>query len=468
MEARTEAFVRDLMQRLPLATAALETFQFAFEEAFLQEQVYDPHRDRCYTDVLTFPHLLKMMRDCLLQHGGSGHRYCSEAQRADALPVDESSFYRKLAHMPVPVSRALLRECTGHLTQLLPPASQLLPGCFEDLEVVAVDGKKVKHAAKRLKPTRGYRGSLLGAKALVALSLRSGLALAMSDSLDGETNDVPLVPDLLPQVRQQIPRAILWLADRQFGDLHLPRQFTARPGDHFVLRLRKGVHFQADPQQPPRELSDAQGRRVLDEIGTLGTGKNALRVRRITLVGAAGQEDVVLITDLLDRQPYGALELLKLYRRRWGIERVFQQVTETFGLQHLIGCSPKAILFQLAFCLLLYNLVQVIQAYVAEDGQVERSAVSTANLFYDLKRELQAWSYLQAPAPPPAAAAGAAAMQQRLRQLLKGRWDPIAYPKAVNKNPRRYSPKPLKALPGGHSSVQRLLSGMPASPSKKK
>jgi hypothetical protein len=45
----------------------------------------------------------------------------------------------------------------------------LLPGCFEDLEVVAVDGKKVKNAARRMAPTRGFSGSLLGAKALVAM-----------------------------------------------------------------------------------------------------------------------------------------------------------------------------------------------------------------------------------------------------------------------------------------------------------
>jgi hypothetical protein len=55
------------------------------------------------------------------------------------------------------------------------------------------DGKKIKDAAKWLKPTRGYAGKLIGAKALdfdelsrvVAADLRSGLALAMSDSLDG-------------------------------------------------------------------------------------------------------------------------------------------------------------------------------------------------------------------------------------------------------------------------------------------
>jgi hypothetical protein len=455
----TDSFERQLVTRLPLATAVLETFGFAFDERLLGE-LYDANRGRCYTGVLEFPQVVQMVRDCLLQHGGSGNRMCGEAERDGTLAVDQSSFYRKLANMPVAVSRGLLRQCTVRLTELLPPRPvDLLPGCFEALEVVVLDGKKVKNAAKRLKPTRGYSGSLLGAKALVAMPLRSGLAVAMSDSLDGEANDVPLVPELLPQVRAVIAGAILWLADRQFGDLHVPRLLTERPGDHFLLRLRKGPTFTPDASVPARVTHDEHGREVLDEVGTLGKGKDALVVRRVTLrrKDAAGKDDdVVLVTDLLDRRAFGALDLLKLYRRRWGVEQMFQQVTETFSLSHLIGCTPRAILFQFAFCLLMYNLVQVVKAYVAQDGGVGRESVSTANLFYDIKRELLTWSYFALGA---AAAAGRADTRPRLRELLKGSWDPLAYTKAADTKPRPHRPAAPLRLHGGHTSVQRLLDG---------
>ena len=455
-----DGFELELLRRLPLAAAALETFRFAFDDAALSA-LYEGHRGRCYTGVLEFPRFAGMVRDCLLEHGGSGNRMCGEARRGGTLGVDQSSFYRKLANMPVPVSRALLRECTTRLTALVPPRGMdLLPGCFEGLEVVVLDGKKVKDAAKRLAPTRGYAGKLLGAKALVAMSLRTGLALAMSDSLDGEANDVPLVPELLPQVRSVIARPVLWLADRQFGDLHVPRLLAGRPGDHFVLRLRKGLTFTPDPSIPTKMTRDAGGREVLDETGSLGKGADVLAVRRVTLrrKDAAGKDDdVVLITDLFDGERFSACDLLKLYRRRWGIEQMFQQVTETFSLSHLIGCTPRAVLFQFAFCLLMYNLTQALKAYVARDGGVERESVSTANLFYDLKRELLARSYLAAgaaaAAPPPPARADA--MAARLRELLRGSWDPLAYPKATDKKPR--PPRARRPLPGGHTSVQRLL-----------
>jgi hypothetical protein len=205
-------FKREVADRLPLARAALEAFEFAFDPELLTD-LYDRHRGRGYTDALTFPHLAGLVRSCLLEHEGSGHRGCTEARRDGTLGVDESSFYRKLAKMPVAVSRALLSEGTARLTELCAAtsaaAADLLPGCFDAMEAVIVDGKKIKRCARRLKPTRGYTGALLGAKSLVAMSLRTGMALAMSDSFDGQTNDVPLVPELLPQVRAVVAGPIL-------------------------------------------------------------------------------------------------------------------------------------------------------------------------------------------------------------------------------------------------------------------
>jgi len=448
-----DAFVQQLKDRLPLAAATLELFDYAFAEPLLDE-IFQQHRGRCYTDCLTFTQLLTLVRDCLLEHQGSGHRLFLQLEREQCEPVDESSFYRKLSHMPVAVSRALLRQCTARLMQLSPVAAAVLPGCFDSFEVLGFDGKKIKNATARLKPTRGYSGALLGAKALVAMNLRSGLALAMSDSLDGEANDVPLVAQLLPQVRQMISRPVLWLADRQFADVATLRLLAGRSGDRFVVRVQEKLHFQVESEL---ERTDAQGRKLIDQIGLFGKGEQVMRLRRITLLRPGEKDNVVLLSDLLDRQQFDTPDLLELYRKRWGLENMFQQVTQTFALQHLIGCHPQAILFQFAFCLLMYNLIQVIKSYVAADGKVDAAVVSTYGLFYDVKRELQTWSYLLAE-PWQRGGRDQDQMHRRLLQLLQGSWDAVAYTKASDKNPRQRKPPP-KRLHGGHTSVQRLLSG---------
>ena len=71
------------------------------------------------------------------------------------------------------------------------------------------------------------------------------------------------------------------------------------------------------------------------------------------------------MTDLIDADAVPAADLLAVYLARWGIERVFQQITEVFSLRRLIGSTPQATVFQAAFCLLLYNMVQVVRGYIA-------------------------------------------------------------------------------------------------------
>ena len=76
-------------------------------------------------------------------------------------------------------------------------------------------------------------------------------------------------------------------------------------------------------------------------------------------------EAVLLVTDLLDGAAYPATALLATYLMRWQIENVFQQITEVFALDHLIGCTPQATVFQASLCLVIYNVLQLIRGYVA-------------------------------------------------------------------------------------------------------
>jgi Transposase DDE domain len=447
-------FEQELMRRSPLAAAVLEMSDFIFDDQLL-DSIYARHRGRCYEDVLGFADFLRLMRDALVRHGGSAHKLFIELESGDAEPIHESNFYRKLARTPVALSRALLREGTQRLASLMPSDVVALSACFDGFAVIIGDGKKIKNAAKRLKPTRGYSGKLLGAKALVAIDVRSGMAIAMSDSLDGMTNDVPLVPALMDQVRQVIEKPVLSIWDRQFDDVRTLGRLSTRQGDAFLVRMKQS-HTTWVLESAVRSV-DGQGRQVLDEIGILGKGKQAMRVRRVTLFREKGEENVELLTNLTDRTRFPVAQVLELYKKRWGIEQVFQQVTETFSLSHLIGSSPKAALLQFSFCLLLYNLMQVVKAYVAKDGGVLATTVSMFYLFDDVRQELLSWAY-HTDGNWPRAHHDAASLRRRLHELLKGVWNPIRYTKASDRKPRRKRPPPLR-LHGGHTSVQRLLEG---------
>ena len=233
-------------------------------------------------------------------------------------------------------------------------------------------------------------------------------------------------------------------------------------GHHFLVRRHPKVKFHRDADRPCQSGIDSQGRTFIEEWGFLGATNHRKRyyVRQITLQ-RPGEPDVVLVTDLRDAALYPAADLLDHYLQRWGIEQVFQKVTEVFHLQALIGTTPKATVFQFAFCLLLYNVIQVVRGFVAKHQHRPTETISIENLFLDVRRQLTTWSVLLEASVPLAdipLAPDLPSLAKRLNKLLHSQWS-NRWIKATNKRRRAHIPKPHDR---GHGSVYRILH--PASP----
>jgi len=365
--------------------------------------------------------------------------------------------YGKLGRLPIPLSQAFLSELSRSLRELFPEqARRHPPASLRGFRTITLDGKAIKRVTKRLKLLRKVGGGLLGGRALVAMEYETGLVVGIHADEDGDANDVRFVPHLLPLIRGEIAGTLLFLADSGFCDLRRMEEFT-EGGNHFLVRRHPKVGFHQDPNRPLREGLDAQGRRYFEEWGWLGAANHPKRryVRQITLQ-RPGEADVPLVTDLLDANLFPAEDLLNHYLQRWGIEQLFQKVTEVFHLQGLIGGTPKATVFQFVFCLLLYNLIQVVRSYVAAHQQRETETISTENLFVDVHRQLTAWSVLVDSGLPLAdipAALDLASLADRLHALLGSQWSD-RWIKATNKRRRRHQPKPHDRT---HGSVFRIL-----------
>ena len=284
---------------------------------------------------------------------------------------------------------------------------------------------------------------------------------------DGEANDVRFVAALVPVVRQHVEGPRLWLADSAFCDLEQPARFTAEDGDHFLVRYHPKVKFHPDETRRPQQGMTPDGHPYGEQWGWLGSARDKRRrfVRLIRLECPGQQKEVILVTDLLDAEAYGAPDLLWLYAQRWGIEEMFQQVTEVFGLQGLIGGTPQACLFQLAFCLVMYNLLQVVRGYVAAGQACPPEALSLKKLFDDVERQLIAWTVLFDPQVTrtfferlPALAA----LQARLRRLLGATWSTTWDKTPHQKRQGQTRAKRTRT----HRSVYRILQAHHPRPSK--
>jgi hypothetical protein len=449
---------RAVLARLPLAEAVLSAWQWMADELFL-ENLFEKHRGRCYTQEVRFPTLVRLIHDVLIGAADSANQRFQRARADGELRTHIPAAYEKLGRLPLGLSMAFLAGCTERLRAVVPdPRLEALPRCCHAWTVITLDGKAIKHVAKRLKPLRGLRGGVLGGRALVAQAMASGLVLGMHAAADGEANDVRFAPELVPAVRGQIDGPILWVADRQFGYPEV-LSWLSGAADRFLVRHHGNVKFTPDPDRPARSGADGQGRDYREDWGWLGGDQNQHRryVRRIVLELGAGP--LALVSDLLDADRYPAVELLGVYRKRWGIEGVFQQITEVFGLARLIGGTPQATVFQLSFCLVLYNLTQAIRAIVAESGRRPTAEVSGEKVFRDVRKQLSSWrtvlsveETLGCFAPRPTADAVGRRLQELLGQLWRDDWIKAKRKKAAAPHP----PRPYRR--GEHQSVHRVLS----------
>lgn len=374
---------RAVFQRVPLAQASLLLLAHGTSEPFLND-LYERNRGRCYEKELSFPVIVRLISDALIQYQGSGRKSCDHAVERSAMPVTHSAFYRKLRRIPLRVSHAFLSETTKRIAPLSPAGNNTsIPQSLRSMVLLPIDGKKIKHVAKRTTFLRDLPGSVIGAKVLVALRLQDGLAVALEANPDGESNDCPLVAGLLAQVRQVVVGTRLFIADRQFCGAEQLDLF-ADGEDHYLVRRTTTARFTPDPKFAAKVGKDSHGRNYVDEIGTLFCGAKARRVRQITLT-RPGEETIILITDLLDQEAFPASDLLEAYLQRWGIEQVFQQITEVFSLRSLIGSSPEAVVFQCALCLLLYNAMRIVRDIIADTHSRERDDVSLEQIFCDTR-----------------------------------------------------------------------------------
>jgi len=460
------SFAREVANQLPLGEAVLRMFDHITQPDFL-DHVFETYRGRSYEAEITFPLFVNLISDALLQHHGSGRQSFTRSIESGELEASMQAAYGKLRRIPLSLSMGLLSEASGRLHHLFPAqvAANEIPTSLQGIEIFFHDGKTIKHVAKRLKVLEKLKGKVIGGRLVVTQSFSTGMAVAMGADEDGESGEQPLVPSVLAQVRAAFPGLTrLHAADRQYCDLIQMERFTAE-GDHFLLRWNRKLKFYRDEQWLPLTGVDRYSRKFTEDWGWVGSGKTRRYVRRIHLHREKGKEDVLLLTDLLEPDEHTADDLLEVYLHRWGIEQMFQKVTEVFHLQTLIGSSPRATVFQASFCLLLYNMTQVVRAYIAEGADREVNTTSLELLFYDVRRQLTAWSEVLKPSQTVELLSTTwteAQVARRLHQLLHNEWSDrwIKSPSNTHKS----VPKQRDEYPsGGHISVFRVMEAARAS-----
>lgn len=105
------------------------------------------------------------------------------------------------------------------------------------------------------------------------------------------------------------------------------------------------------PKKCPKGLSDS-------EFVTLPSTLIVREVYYYIIIPGFRTEQVSLITTLLERKTYPALEIVRLYGERWNAEVNLKHLKTTLGMDILRGKTPQMVRKEIYVFLLAYNLLR--------------------------------------------------------------------------------------------------------------
>lgn len=239
-------------------------------------------------------------------------------------------------------------------------------------QVWVVDGSGLDRVAKRLKALRAVEEVVVPGSVLVCYDLWRGVPRVVQFHerlLHGEAGR-------LEALLEEIPSGTLLVADRGYSSIRLLRAIAAR-GLDAVVRLRRNYGVRTEVELGRHEQDGAQ---VLDSIVVLGSGENTLRIRLIEKTLPDGSL-LRVATTVLDAERLPALVALELYRRRWTVERMFQDLKQVLNLQRFYAANTNAVGMQLFASAIVYAALRVTQAQIAQEHELAPEELSTAKLF---------------------------------------------------------------------------------------
>jgi hypothetical protein len=436
----------------PLSVMARATLEHTLP-AHALDDLFERTAERQYTRELLFSSLVDLMS--LVVCGTQPHVQAAFHAQVDRLPVTLKAVYDKLQRIEPRVSAELVRfvaqRCEPLIRQLRGTCRDWLPG----YRVKVVDGNHLAATQHRLKETRGRAAAPLPGLSLVVLDPALMLAIDVLPCEDGHAQERSLLPALLTQVS----RRDVWIADRNFCTAAFLSGIAER-GGYFLIRHHANLALEAAAdwgEEQPGETGGVAERAVR----VLQDGREVLAARcirvRLAQPTRTGEAELLVLTNLPVADA-DAVQVAELYRRRWTVETMFQELTCHLGCEVNTLCYPKAALFAFCVALVAYSVLAVVKAALrAEHGEeTVREEVSG----YYVALELAGMYQGMMVAIPPESWAGFAELERGemvavLRQLA-GKVDLRRYRKHPRK-PKKVPPKRVADKNQPHIATARLL-----------
>jgi IS4 transposase len=332
------------------------------------ERVFDPERiddlfaktaAAGYTRKVHFSTLVNLMGDVVLRVQPSVHAAFQALEESDAT-FSLTAVYNKLDRVETAVSAALVRDAAQQTAPVIDALGATLEPWLPGYRCRIVDGNHLSATEHRLDELRTTWAAPLPGKILVVLDQERMLAEEVFLTEDGHAQERSLLEAVLQSVRAQD----LWIADRNFGTFPFLFGIAQRAG-YFLIRQHGTVKGRLLGRR--RKIGRGPTGMVYEqaiELRDSETGAVAI-YRRISVEldqpTRHGDCEVHLLSNV-PAEDAEALSLAELYRKRWTIETVFQEITATLQCEIETLGYPKAALFAFCLALVAFNAVSLLKA----------------------------------------------------------------------------------------------------------
>jgi hypothetical protein len=406
-----------------------------------------------YTRELMFSSVVSLMGQVVLGIHPSVH--AAYQAQAEELGVSDQAVYDKLNNVELAVSAELVRDSARQAAPVIHKLGAKLPPLLKGYRTKILDGNHLSASEHRIEELRSTWAAPLPGKILVVLDQELMVARKVFLCEDGHAQERSLFDEVLPSVEP----ADLWIADRNFCTVDFMFGIAARGGS-FVIRQHgqlKGTLVGSRKSKGKTSTGKVYEQKI--QI-TTSEGKT-LTLRRITIKlkkpTRDGDTEIHLLSNVPARDA-GARTLAELYAKRWTIEIMFQELTETLTCEVNSLGYPKAALFGFCLALMAYNAVAVIKAALrAVHG---RETVQKEISGYYLSLEIsQTYDGMMVGIPGRRWKIFRALTAHELAKVLKdlaGKVNLRRYQKHP-RGPKKKPPKKSAYKNGGHVSTARLL-----------
>jgi IS4 transposase len=369
----------------PLPVMVQVTMENAFSADALNA-LFEQTAEQQYTRHFLFSDLVGLMSSVVCGTRRSMH--AAYQDMLDQIHVSAASVYNKLNGLEPKVSAALVRHTGERLRPVITAMNGQLPELLPGYRLKILDGNHMAATERRLKVLRGSKAGPLPGQCLVVLDPALMQAIDIIPCEDGHAQERSLTDEILLLVQKRD----VWLDDRNFCTTRILFGIDDRKA--FFITRQHGTSVRWEALGRRRERGRIATGTVFEEKVRLidpDDLERTLVVRRVTVVldtpTRDGEREIHVLTNL----PVGdapAKRVAELYRERWTVETMFQELEAALCSEISSLGYPRAALFVFCLSLTAYNVLSVVKAALRAQYGHERIEKEVSN--YYLAWELRA------------------------------------------------------------------------------